>query len=99
MSITAVTPPADTFFRVFSNLPIAIPFSLIEFPLCGITYSVSPLQSFVNLSTQYHNITVFSNDPWVRGVFPTTLFANPITYGVNYNVKFNITMFDLCETA
>lgn len=99
MSITAVTSPKDTLFRVFFDLPIAISYNFIEFPSCGLAYSISPLQSFVNINTRTKTITVFSSDPKVRGEYLTILTANPMTFGVTYSYTFKIIMFDICKAA
>ena len=75
-----------------------MPYSFVEFPLCGLTYTLTPTLPFVSFNTALSQVTVMSTNPGDRGTYPLKLDANA-AMGVSKQVEFTVLMADICKSA
>ena len=72
-----------------------MPFNFVEFPLCGLTYNLSPSLTFVSIDLVTKKIKVESFSYFDRGTYPIRLDVLS-SQGIKLSKDFTVVIVDVC---
>ena len=95
ISITSTLVLSDIVFMK-DDPAVVMPFNYVEFPLCGLTYNLSPSLSFVSMDLANKNIKVESFRDFDRGTYPMRLDVLS-AQGITLRKDFTVIIEDVCK--
>ena len=75
---------------------VVMPINYVDFPLCGLTYNLSPSLSFVSMDLANKNIKVESFRYFDRGTYPMRLDVLS-AQGITLRKDFTVIIEDVCK--
>ena len=94
ISITSTLVPTGVIFTK-DDPPVVVPFNYVEFPLCGLTYNLSPSLTFVSFDLTSKKIKVESFSNVDRGTYPMRLDVLS-AQGISMRKDFTVVIVDAC---
>jgi hypothetical protein len=98
LSLTVVTqPPAYTFFKPVVDPPLVMNFSFLQSPVCGLSYTLTPMPSFASLDSVNGQI-ILNPKPSDFGTWNFSLDVVPtFGLGLSTSVFFQVLIENVCE--
>ena len=94
ISITSTLVPTSVVFTK-DDPAVLMPFNYVEFPLCGLTYNLSPSLTFVSIDLVTKKIKVESFSYFDRGTYPMRLDVLS-AQGITLRKDFTVVIADIC---
>ena len=94
ISITSSLVPTGVVFTK-DDPAVVMPINYVDFPLCGLTYNLSPSLTFVSMDVVTKNIKVESFSYFDRGTYPIRLDVLS-AQGITLSKDFTVVIVDVC---